>query len=255
MSNYAPEMARVIGARGTLIEFGSGSSIKTRLLLDHLDNSVYVPVDISRKHLQITARQLSRQYPRIAVRPVCADFTENFRLPSFRGKSSRRIIYFPGSTIGNFERANASALLSRIAKHCGTDGGLLIGIDLQKNVSTIEAAYNDAQGISARFNLNLLQRINRELAGNFNLQQFEHLAFYDRTWHRVDIRLVSRSNQTVVIGSDAFDFHTGEAIRTEYSHKYTIQQFEQIASEAGFRLQNRWTDHRQYFAVLYFTRR
>ncbi len=184
--------------------------------------------------------------------PVCADFTEEFRLPPSQGKNCRRIVYFPGSTIGNFECAEAVALLNQIAKLCGTSGGLLIGIDLQKDVATIEAAYNDVQGMTAQFNLNLLLRINRELGGNFDLEQFEHLAFYDRATNRMDIRLVSSCNQSVEIGMDTFDFRAGEAIRTEYSHKYTIEDFEQMANGVGLRLQNCWTDDRQYFAVLFF---
>ncbi len=256
MHKYAPAMAaQVMGSQAMLVELGSGSSIKTRLLLDQLQNSVYVPVDISHKHLEVTARRLSRRYPKIAIKPVCADFTKNFRLPSPEDRASRRTIYFPGSTIGNFENVDAAVLLGRIAALCGIDGGLLIGIDLQKEVAAIEAAYNDALGITAQFNLNILLRINRELGGKFDLQQFEHLAFYDRSCNRVDIRLVSRCNQQVKIGSHTFNFRRGEAIHTEYSHKYTIEQFEQMASEAGFRLQNHWTDHRKYFAVLYFTRR
>jgi dimethylhistidine N-methyltransferase len=248
---YAPEMAREFGDEATLIEFGSGSSVKTQLLLEQLDTCVYIPVDISRKQLQITARRLSRLYPQIAVRPVCADFMEDFKLPSSLGELSRRVIYFPGSTIGNFERDHAVALLRRIAMLGGPSGGLVIGIDLQKDASTIEAAYNDAQGITAQFNLNLLLRINHELGGNFELAQFDHLAFYDKANNRVDLRLVSRRNQTVEIGSDAFDFRTGEPIHTEYSHKYTIEQFEGIAAEAGMRLRNCWMDNRQYFAVLF----
>jgi dimethylhistidine N-methyltransferase len=254
MRKHAPAITQAIGQQAMLVEFGSGSSVKTRLLLDQLENPVYVPVDISRKHLEVTARRLSRLYPQIAIQPVCADFTKDFQLPAPQSSIHRRVVYFPGSTIGNFERADAAALLNRIAELCGRDGGLLIGIDLQKDVSTIEAAYNDALGITSQFNLNILRRINRELGGKFDLQQFEHLAFYDRAFNRIDIRLVSRCNQQVEIGSHTFDFHRGEAIHTEYSHKYTVEQFEQIAAAAGFRLHNYWTDERRYFAVLYFQR-
>jgi dimethylhistidine N-methyltransferase len=252
MNRHSARIARAIGIGATLVEFGSGSSVKTRLLLDHLvDSAAYIPLDISRKHLLTSARRLSLRYPKIAVLPICADFTENFDLPRLE-KPSRRIVYFPGSTIGNFERKEAVALLNRIAKLCAPDGGALIGIDLQKDVATIEAAYNDAQGITAQFNLNLLMRINRELGGNFDLEQFEHLAFYDQATNRVDIRLVSRSAQCVEIGSEAFDFCAGDAIHTEYSHKYTIEEFERMANRAGLRLRHCWTDNRRYFAVVYF---
>lgn len=196
--------------------------------------------------------RLSQRYPAIAVRPVHADFTGRFILPPSQKTSARRIVYFPGSTIGNFECADAVALLGRIAALCGPVGGLLVGIDLEKDVGTIEAAYNDARGVTAQFNLNLLSRINRELGGDFNLEQFEHVAFYDQTDSRVDIRLASRCDQRVEIGSDAFDFRAGETIRTEYSHKYTIERFEQMAAEANLRLRTCWMDERKYFAVLFF---
>jgi dimethylhistidine N-methyltransferase len=254
MSRFAPEIARAIGAGVILIEFGSGSSVKTRRLLNHLDeiDTMYVPVDISFEHLLTTSRRLARRYPKISIQPVAADFTADFKLPSSENRLQRRIVYFPGSTIGNFEYSAAVALLGQISKLCGQGGGLLIGIDLQKDVATIEAAYNDAQGITAKFNLNLLARINRELGGNFNLAQFVHSAFYDIGNARVDIRLVSCCDQNVEIGSDEFEFRAGEPIQTEFSHKYTIEGFEQMAAQAGLRLEHCWTDDRRYFAVLYF---
>lgn len=253
MDRHSAEMARAIGHGATLIEFGSGSSVKTRLLLDHLsDLTEYIPVDISRQHLLATARRLSDRYPRIAVRPVCADFTQAIPLSLLKGSPTRRVVYFPGSTIGNLERTDASALLGRIAKLCGPSGGLLIGIDLQKDAATIEAAYNDTRGVTAQFNLNLLRRINRELDADFDLDQFEHSAFYDPSANRVDIRLKSRREQSVRVGQSVFHFRSGEDIRTEYSHKYTVDEFQEIADAHGFRLQSCWTDDRQYFAALYF---
>lgn len=248
------QIAHALGNDLMLMELGSGSSVKTRILLDHLpDVSAYVPIDISRKHLFATARKLSQRYPAIVVQPVCADFTHPVSLPNCARMTSRRVVYFPGSTIGNFQLQEAEALLDRIAALCGEDGGLLIGIDLEKDPTTIEAAYNDSQGITARFNLNLLRRINRELGGNFDLDQFEHLAFYDAAKHRMDIRIVSRRRQLVEIDSSEFDFRAGEYIQTEYSHKYTVRGFEQQASKAGFRLARCWSDERRYFAILYFT--
>jgi dimethylhistidine N-methyltransferase len=184
--------------------------------------------------------------------PVAADFTEDFELPQLEPEPARHVVYFPGSTIGNFEPAAAADLLTRMANTCGAGGGLLIGIDLQKDVATIEAAYNDAQGVTDEFNLNLLRRINRELGANFNLQQFRHWARYDSVNHRMDIRLISRCDQTVELGSNAFCFSAGEPIHTEYSHKYTIEGFTKIAAAAGFALRHCWTDPRHYFAVLYF---
>ncbi len=253
MERFAPEMARAVGPAATIVEFGSGSSVKTQLLLDQLGACVYIPVDISREHLQATAHALTRLYPHVAVRPVSADFTTDFELPAVEGRRTSRTVYFPGSTIGNFEREEATSLLNRIAALCGPTGGLLIGIDLQKDVQTIEAAYNDAQGVTAQFNLNLLARINRELGGQFELTQFEHSAVYDHDYHRVDIRLVSRCNQSVEIGADVFNFRCGESIQTEYSHKYSLDGFAGMAGEVGLRLQKCWTDRRGYFAVLYMT--
>jgi dimethylhistidine N-methyltransferase len=252
MRRDAGEMAQSVGDGVMLIEFGSGSSTKTRLLLDELTAPLaYVPVDISREHLLAAARRLSHRYPHVEVLPVCADFTSDFDLPISCHDGLRRVVYFPGSTIGNFERAAAVELLARMADFCSADGGVLIGIDLQKEPAVIEAAYNDARGVTAQFNLNLLARINRELDADFCLEQFEHLAFYDRQFQRVDIRLVSRCRQTVRIGSEFIPFRAGEAIHTEYSHKYTIESFTQLAREAGLSLRQFWNDERNLFAVLY----
>ena len=160
-------------------------------------------------------------------------------------------MYFPGSTIGNFENADALHLLTRIARLCQPKGGLLIGIDLQKDIAVIEAAYNDRRGVTEQFILNLLQRANRELKADFQLEQFRHRAFYDTRNHRIDISLVSTTRQAVTIGDERFELAAGEAIHTEYSHKYTVNSFAQLARQAGFSLVEHWTDERDYFAVLY----
>ena len=252
MKKHAPEMADQIGPGVMLVEYGSGSSIKTRLLLDHLqDPAAYVPVDISRDHLQRTANDLSRAYPHIEVLPVCADFTAEFDLPISKRRPTHSAIYFPGSTIGNFQPRSARAMLSRIAPLCGTGGGLLIGIDLQKDVDIIESAYNDAQGVTAEFNLNILGRINRELDGEFDLDQFEHQAVYNDELGRVEIYLVSQCDQAVTVGGESFEFADGETICTEYSHKYTVNGFAEMAAEVDLELHRYWTDERQRFAVLH----
>jgi dimethylhistidine N-methyltransferase len=236
-----------------LVEYGSGSSTKTRALLDCLDDPVaYVPVDISREHLRRTAAALSRAYPQIEMLPICADFTKPFRLPASRRRATHSAVFFPGSTIGNFQPDEARAMLRHLAAMCGTGGGLLIGIDLQKEPSIIEAAYNDARGVTAKFNLNILRRINRELDGNIDLRQFEHWAIYDESFGRVVMLLVSRRAQGVRIGDHVFDFAAGEAIITEYSHKYTIEGFAGMAAEAGLTLRKTWTDAKMHFAVLHF---
>jgi len=252
MERNASEMAAQIGPGVMLVEYGSGSSIKTRLLLDQLpDPTAYVPVDISREHLQLTADDLAVSYPHIEVLPVCADFTQAFELPEPRHTPSHVAVYFPGSTIGNFEPEAARAILTRIATLCGTGGGLLIGIDLQKDIEVLEAAYNDADGVTSEFNLNLLTRINRELDGNIDVAQFEHDAEYNQERGRVEIRLVSQSAQVVDIGGESFAFAAGDTILTEYSHKYTIASFARLAAEVGLTLRRSWKDQHDRFAVLH----
>jgi dimethylhistidine N-methyltransferase len=250
---HVQEMADQIGSGVMLVEYGSGSSTKTRALLERLDDPVaYVPVDISREHLRRTAASLSRTYPQIEMLPVSADFTKPFRLPISQRRPTHSAVFFPGSTIGNFQPDEARAMLRHLAAMCGTGGGLLIGIDLQKEPSIIEAAYNDARGVTAQINLNVLRRINRELDGNFDLREFEHWAIYDDTLGRVVMLLVSRRAQGVTIGDHAFEFAEGEAIITEYSHKYTIDGFAGMAAEAGLTLRKTWTDAQRRFAVLHF---
>lgn len=252
MQRYAAEMGEQIGPGVMLIEYGSGSSIKTRILLDHLiDPVAYCPVDISRDHLLATARGLSADYPDIEILPVCADFTRPFVLPVPTRTPTHAAVYFPGSTIGNFEPAEAKQLLAQIAPLCGAGGGLLIGIDLQKDTRIIEAAYNDREGVTDQFNRNILRRINRELGGDFAVDQFQHCATYETKQQRVSISLVSRRDQTVTIRDRSFRVRANEAIHTEYSHKYTIDGFAALAAEVGLELHRSWTDAREFFGVLH----
>jgi dimethylhistidine N-methyltransferase len=252
MHESAAEMGEQIGRGAMLVEYGSGSSVKTRYLLDALSEPVaYVPVDISGELLEQTAAELAADYPRIEILPVCADFTDSFELPTPRRRASHAAVYFPGSTIGNFMPDRAIELLWDVAKLCGAGGGLLIGIDLKKDPAKIEAAYNDALGVTDQFNLNLLRRINRELDGNFRLDQFQHGAVYNAELGRVEIDLVSRCNQRVVIAGRGFDFKSGEAIRTEYSHKYSVEEFAALAAPSGLVLHHQWTDRDRNFAVLH----
>jgi len=250
---HVQEMADQIGPGVMLVEYGSGSSTKTQVLLDHLINPVaYVPVDISREHLRRTANGLSRTYPHIEMLPVCADFTRPFELPTSRRTPTHSAVFFPGSTIGNFQPREARAMLRQLAAMCGAGGGLLIGIDLVKDIRVIEAAYNDARGVTAEFNLNVLRRINTELDANFELSQFEHRAVFDRQRARVELSLVSTRHQCVAVGGRAFEFAPGEPIVTEYSHKYSIEGFAVMAAEAGLTLRRTWTDAGNKFAVLHF---
>jgi dimethylhistidine N-methyltransferase len=253
MDRFASEMGQQIGPGAMLIEYGSGSSVKTRYLLDALPDGVaYVPVDISGQHLQQTAGELARDYPRLEILPVCADFTQHFSLPASKRPATHAAVYFPGSTIGNFQPDAAAGLLCRIARLCGKDGGLLIGIDLKKEPALIEAAYNDSLGVTARFNLNLLCRINRELKADFDVGRFSHQARYNRELGRIEMYLASNAAQCVSIAGQTFAFAAGETISTEYSHKYTVDEFAAIAAAAGLELHQKWTDDDGYFAVLHF---
>ena len=252
MEQYIDEMARELGSGIALVEFGSGSSVKTRTLIEALDAlSAYIPVDISEDHLLKTAESLRARYPDVEILPLVADFTIEFQVPQTFRAASRVAVYFPGSTIGNFPPIEASRMLSLIARVLGPNGGLLIGIDLQKDPSIIEAAYDDADNITAEFNLNLLHRINKELGGNFDVSQFQHQVEYDSKNGRVEMYLSSLCDQTVDIQGRAFSFGAGERVLTEYSHKYTIDGFTSMAGAAGFRLRKSWTDPDQRFAVLH----
>ncbi len=252
MERYAGEMAALAGPRVRLVEFGSGSSVKTRLLLAHLEQPVaYMPVDISRDHLMDVAKELAAAYPQVQVLPICADFTTPFTLPEPKRHPARTLVYFPGSTIGNFEPAEALGLLRRIANLAGDHGGVLIGADLQKDIGVLETAYNDADGITAAFNFNLLSRINEELGGDFDPQRFRHHAFYNEDLNRIEMHLESLAEQTVTVAGQSYDFAAGETIHTESSHKYTEPQFAQLAAAAGMRVRHVWKDDDGLFSVQY----
>ncbi len=252
MERHAESIAYQIDKAVMLVEYGSGSSLKTRVLLDALQEpAAYVPVDISEEHLIKTAIELQSVYPTLDVLPVVADFTRPFSLPTSERPASHVALYFPGSTIGNFTPRAAGQILRGMAAMLGPGGGLLIGIDLQKDVSTIEAAYNDAHGVTAEFNLNLLTRINEELGGDFQLGQYEHRAIYNSVKQRVEISIVSQTAQHMQLGDQVIRFEAGEEILTEYSHKYTIDGFAQFASQFGFSLHESWTDKHMYFGVLH----
>ncbi len=251
---HAPEMAELIGADCELIELGSGSGLKTRLLLEHLRSPrAYLPIDIAREHLDRSVRDLFRRFPSLRCIPVHADFTARFRLPHTGDPKPRRVVYFPGSTVGNFSPDGAVALLHKIAVLVGAGGGLLIGVDLDKDESIVWPAYNDRRGISAAFNLNLLARINRELAGDFDVSAFTHRAEYLRDLERMEMHLVSEQPQVVHLGGRTFTFGAGETIHTEDSHKYSLDTFGRLTSEAGFSLVRQWLDPKKYFSVQYLT--
>ena len=233
MQAHVGEIAALAGPAASLIEFGSGSSMKTRILLQHLDDlAAYVPVDISREHLLQAAAALAEDFPDIDILPVVADFTQPFELPSPKVMPLRNIVYFPGSTIGNFSHEAATHLLKVMHHEAGEDGAVLIGVDLQKDADIIERAYNDEAGVTAEFNLNMLRRINNEFEATFEPDDFSHRAVYDREFGRIEMRLVSKERQTVAIGDKLFDFEAGETILTEHSHKYTLESFAAMAAAA-----------------------
>lgn len=253
MNDHAKEMGFQIGRGAMLVEYGSGSSTKTRVLLDHLiDPAAYVPVDISHRHLQETAAELRVDYPDLEIIPVTADFTQAFELPAPQEPASHTAVYFPGSTIGNFDSAKAAGLLRSIAHLVGQGGGLVIGIDLVKDTEVLELAYDDPQGVTAEFNLNLLHRLKNELDGELDLEGFEHHAFFNAVESRIEIFIRSLKDQTIELGDETFSFEAGELIHTEYSHKYTVDGFAKLAGQAGLELHRCWQDEREYFAVCHF---
>jgi dimethylhistidine N-methyltransferase len=247
---HAADMAAALGEQVMVVELGSGSSIKIRLLLDVLHNPcAYVPVDIAREHLAQAAHRINAAYPALEVLPVCADFTRHFRLPAPKRAAARIAVYFPGSTIGNFEPMAAQRLLEMIRLRVGEGGALLIGVDLKKDVAVLHAAYNDAAGITAEFNRNILAHVNRLAAADFDPQAFEHRAFYNAVAGRIEMHLVSRQAQRVSVAGTVVEFAAGETLHTENSYKYSLAEFEALAARARFAVERVWTDAQHLFSV------
>lgn len=250
MQTHAAAMAEIVGPNAALIEFGSGTSLKTRLLLDHLESPVaYVPVDIAREHLLEAASALAREYPALRIIPLCADFTQPFEVPKAIARARRRVVYFPGSTLGNFAPEAARALLDGMRTLVGRDGAVLLGIDLKKDPDILERAYNDRAGITAEFNLNALRHLNRELGANFDVGAFEHRATWIEDQSRIEMHLVSTRDQVVDIGGTRIRFQRGEHLRTEYCHKYTFESFAELAASAHLATTHVWTDPESKFSV------
>jgi dimethylhistidine N-methyltransferase len=250
MVNYGDEIAQAIGPDVAIIEFGSGTSLKTRLLLDHLEApKAYVPVDIARIHLLEAAGAIAREYPSLSVIPLCADFSKPLALPRGVQDSARRVVYFPGSTLGNFERTAARALLKSVCELIGKQGALLIGIDLKKEVSVLERAYNDAAGITAKFNVNALRHLNRTLDADVPLPAFEHQAVWVEELSRIEMRLVARREMRIHIDGESIAIKRGEYVRTECCHKYTLESFSELAASAGLQVRQIWCDSNMQFSV------
>lgn len=257
MERYVGGMAKVIGPHAMIVEFGSGSSVKTRILLDSLETpSAYVPIDISRDHMMETARTLAADYPQLQILPVCADYEQSFKLPVARPPVNRRVVYIPGSTIGNFHPPDARVFLARLSRlACEGDnaGALLIGVDLKKDEAILNQAYNDADGVTAEFNLNMLHNLNRKLDADFDVDRFRHVAFYNAQDGRIEMHLESTVSQTITVEDEAIDFEEKERLWTESSYKYAVEEFGTLARGAGFNLESVWQDEQKLFAVLYLT--
>lgn len=247
---HLADIARFAGAGCELIEYGSGASVKTRLLIRRLKPSRYVPVDISESALRQASARLAREFPWLDIAGVVGDFSRPLALPMFRGRGAhRRVIYFPGSTIGNLVPHEAHAFLSMTRGLVGAGGAMLVGVDLKKDANVLHAAYNDAKGVTAAFNLNLLARINAELDGEFDLRRFRHYAFYNAVRGRIEMHLVSLARQQVRVGRHRFHFEAGETIHTENSCKYSVAEFRALAAESGFKGQKTWLDPRGLFSL------
>jgi len=242
------DIARFTGSGAVLMEYGSGESLKTRLLIRAIRPSVYMPVDISGDALDAAVAKLRREFPGLRIAPVAGDFSRPLDLPRFRGRD-RRVVYFPGSTIGNLTPQEAQAFLRMTRGQVGPRGAILVGVDVKKDANVLHAAYNDRRGVTAAFNLNLLKRINRELGGDFDLRRFSHYAFYNAPLGRIEMHLVSLVAQTVNVGDHRFGFDAGESIHSENSYKYSIAEFQTLAARAGWRPGKVWTDRRGLFAL------
>ncbi len=255
LENNIDDISAAIGSDSVLVELGSGSSSKTRLLLDHLSQlAAYVPVDISRKYLMETVRTLRKEYPELTIKPVCADYTRPFHIPELPVSFEYYVLFYPGSTIGNFKPEQARNFLGTISNLLIPGGGLLIGVDLKKDRKILEAAYNDKEGITAAFNKNMLVRLNREARADFDVDRFKHKAFYNEEKGRIEMHLVSQCEQTVPIDGTEIHFDRGETIHTENSYKYSPEEFSELVSP-WYEVKWVWTDDKRLFSLQYLVKK
>jgi len=250
LTDNAEEIANCCGRGCVLIEPGSGSSEKVRLLLEAMRPAAYVPLDISADFLYQSAQQLGAEFPWLRIHAICADFSHDWHL-STPLPAGRRVVFYPGSTIGNLEPAAAGRFLARVRDWMGADGGAIIGADLHKSTDILTRAYNDAEGVTAAFNLNLLESLNRLLGARFDRDSFRHLAYYDTEQRRIEMHLVSREEQVVPYEGGSIDFAAGETIHTENSYKYTREGFAELAERAGLVVRRTWLDSENLFSVHY----
>jgi len=255
MRDHAGDIADTLGPDVRLVEYGSGSGIKTRMLLEHLETPVaYVPVEISRSALMESVAELATRFPDVPMQPVCADFTQPLRLPVAARSPRRTAIYFPGSTIGNFEAKDAVRILRQMRAEMGEGGAVVVGVDLKKDPAQIEAAYNDAAGVTRDFTLNMLVRLNREVGTDFDVNAFRHRARYNALAGRIETSLVSTKRQDVHVRNETFSFREDEAMQVEYSCKYSLDDFAQMANKAGLSVEKVWMDEDRRFSVQYLVR-
>lgn len=254
LKKHAGDIGEFIGKNAVIVEPGSGAGDKIRYLLPYLKQAkAYVPIEISRDILLRMTDELHAEFPQLKVIPVCADFSSEIELPlTLDSETSKKVIFFPGSTIGNFGPLEASAFLKRMGKLAGHGGGLLIGVDLKKDPGLFKLAYDDPHGVTAEFNLNLLERLNREASAAFDVRNFQHEAIYNEELGRVEMHLVSKLTQMVKVNETMFRFHEGETIHTESSYKYSVSEFSELCAKARWTLKKHWKDSKQLFSVYYF---
>jgi len=256
LKNQGPDIAQTLGPDRIIIEYGPGNSEKIQVLLEHLINPrTYIGIDISREHLLVLSQNIAKLFPSLEIMALCADFTRSLVLPlNGAHRALNKIAFFPGSSIGNFRPKEAMEFLKTIGEEVGPGGGLLIGVDLKKDTEILKLAYNDSKGITAKFNLNLLERINRECHADFCLKAFKHRAFYNEGRGRIEMHLVSLEDQTVRIKDQNIFFKKGETIHTENSYKYSTKEFRDLAHSAGWDSKALWSDPEQLFSLHYLQR-
>jgi dimethylhistidine N-methyltransferase len=254
LRSAAGQIAARVGSGAAIIEYGSGSGRKTAVLIQAVRPAAYVAIDIAEEQLRSAVSGLAGAFPKVLMIGVCADYTDAIT-PSVLAAlgAAKRVVFFPGSTIGNFTVPEALAFLAKARAVAGPGGAMLVGVDLKKDSSVLHAAYNDSRGITAEFNLNLLCRINRELGADFDLKHFEHSAFYSLSEGRIEMHLVSTRKQSVTIGAHRFDFQARETIHTENSYKYSVEEFQSLAARAGFVAEHCWVDPERLFSIHYLT--
>jgi len=251
LREYADEMTALIGENCLLIEYGSGSSEKIRILLESLRPRAYAPLDISKEYLGEAAGALASEFPWLEVHATCLDFTEDFELPFTM--DARRVAFFPGSSIGNFSRTVARDFLGRVRRLVGHEGGMLVGVDLKKDIAVLNAAYNDNKGITEQFNLHILNHLNEKFDADFDIEGFAHSAVYEPEKGCVAMYLTSLSAQNVQIAGTSISFKAGEKVHTENSHKYAKEEFLDMALDAGFTQHRFWTDTNNWFGIFYLS--